>query len=111
MKRQLDERIVKGLRKDCERVANCRIKVSQWVISASAAGCDEALRKDLVSDDIPTVPTVHFARHIPAAYAEGGVRGNEPGRSRARRHVTFECVHVATLADASQKASPAGLET
>ena len=64
----------------------------------------------MVSDDIPTVPTVHFARHIPAACAEGGVRGNEPGRSRARWPVTFECgspLHVATLADASQEASSA----
>lgn len=86
------------------------------VISASVASCDEALRKDLlVSDDISTVPTVHFVRHIPAACAEGGVRGNEPGRSKARRPVTFECgsplLHVAILADASQKASSAGLET
>ena len=53
-------------------VANCRIKVSQRVISASAVSRNEALCKDLVSDDIPTVPTVHFARHIPAACAEGG---------------------------------------
>jgi hypothetical protein len=99
---------VEGLRKDCERVANCRIKVSQRVVSASAASCNEALRKDLVSDDIPTVPIVHFARHIPAACAEGGVRAE---RNRARWPVTFECgsplLHVATLADASQEASSA----
>lgn len=92
-------------------VANCRIKVSQRVISASAVSCNEALCKDLVSDDIPTVPTVHFARHIPAACAEGGFRGNEPGRSRARWPVTFECgsplLHDATLADASREASSA----
>ena len=95
-------------------VANCRIRVSQRVISASAVSRNEALCRDLVSDDIstvPTVPTVHFARHIPAACAEGGVRGNEPGRSRARWPVTFECgsplLHVATLADASQEASSA----
>ena len=85
------------------------------VISASAASCNEALRKDLVSGDIPTIPTVHFVIHIPAAGAEGGVRGNEPGRSKARRPVTFECgsplLHVATLADASQKASSADLDT
>ena len=50
----MDERIVKV-------VANCRIKVSQRVTSASAVSRNEALCKDLVSDDIPTVPTVHFA--------------------------------------------------
>jgi hypothetical protein len=42
---RMDERIVKGLRKDCERVANCRIKVSQRIISASAASCNEGLGK------------------------------------------------------------------
>ena len=66
-----------------------------------------ALLKDLVSDDIPTVPTVHFARHIPAACAEGGVRDNE----QSEVAVTFECgpplLHVATLADASREASSA----
>ena len=96
-------------RKDCERVSNCRIKVSQWGYFGFSG------QLYLVSDDIPIVPTVHFVIYIPAAGAEGGVRGNEPGRSKARRPVTFECgsplLHIATLADASQEASSAGLET
>ena len=56
-----------------------------------------------------------FCNTHPGSRCRGGVRGNEPGRSKARRPVTFECglplLHIATLADASQKVSSAGLET
>ena len=56
-----------------------------------------------------------FCNTHPGSRCRGGVRGNEPGGSKARRPVTFECglplLHIATLADASQKVSSAGLET
>jgi hypothetical protein len=98
----------KGLWKDYEKIVKGLLTVESRSRRGSFRLQRLAVMRLCVSDDIPTVPIVHFARHIPAACAEGGVRAE---RNRARWPVTFECgsplLHVATLADASQEASSA----